>query len=478
MKRLLVAALLAAACVAPRFALSADKRVFRAGAYAIDTAPRELPVIVNGGMTERKLDKVTDPLHARCLVLDDGTNEIALAVVDNCVIPRDLMDEAKHLATAVTGIPETRIMISATHAHSTPSVFAVLGSDRDERYARFLPGRIAEGIWRAQKNLAPARIGWAVGKEPNHVFCRRFLMKPGTARTVPFTGHSENQAQMNPGFQNPNAMRPTGPADTDVSVLAIQAPDGRPMAVLGNYSTHYAGAPGISADYFAVFAAEIQKLVGAADNPAFMGAMTNGTSGDANCNDYTKPRQPYTYITVGEDAAYAAYKTIQWFDWVPIVMEEARLTLPIRMPPAAEVAEAKQAVAKFAGRKPKTVDEVYARETVILSQTPPVRELKLQAIRLGGLGIATMPNEVFGITGLSIKKESPLRPTFNIELANGYDGYLPPPDQHKLGGYTTWRARSSCLEEQAEPKIRSQVLKLLARVAKERSDEQPVPAKQ
>jgi hypothetical protein len=90
------------------------------------------------------------------------------------------------------------------------------------------------------------------------------------------------------------------------------------------------------------------------------------------------------------------------------------------------------------------------------------------------LGIAAIPNEVYGITGLTIKKDSPLQPTFNIELANGAEGYLPPPDQHPLGGYTTWRARTSFLEVDAEPKIRAKLLELLNQVAKERADEEPI----
>ena len=88
----------------------------------------------------------------------------------------------------------------------------------------------------------------------------------------------------------------------------------------------------------------------------------------------------------------------------------------------------------------------------------------LQAIRIGELGIAAIPCEVFAETGLAIKARSPLRPTFTIELANGYNGYLPTPEQHALGGYETWPARSSYLEVQAEPKIRSAVLGLLSKV--------------
>ncbi|MFG0262543.1 MAG: PVC-type heme-binding CxxCH protein, partial [Novipirellula sp. JB048] len=75
------------------------------------------------------------------------------------------------------------------------------------------------------------------------------------------------------------------------------------------------------------------------------------------------------------------------------------------------------------------------------------------------------PNEVYGITGLKLKAQSPLTPTLNIELANGAEGYIPPPEQHALGGYTTWPARTASLEVEAEPKIVASLLDLLEQVA-------------
>lgn len=459
---------------------SGDKTL-RAGAHAIDITPQKLPVIVNGGMLEGRATRVTDPLHCRSLVLDDGTTQIVIAVVDSCVLPRPLVDEAKALAEKATGIPAGHMLISATHCHSAPSVCGALGSGVDREYAGLLPGKIAQGILLAYKNLAPARIGWAVGKDPKNVFCRRFVMKPGTAATNPFSGTENDQAQMNPGYQNPNAVRRTGPVDDAVSVVSVQTPKGRPIALLGNYSTHYAGAPPISADYFGVFCRRIAQLIGAENaEPPFVGIMSNGTSGDANCCDFANPPRKFDRFTVGEDvarAAYQAYKTITYYDWAPLVVEERLLTLPVRMPRAEEVAKAKEFLARAGSERPRNVAEVYARETVLLSGMPSTRELKLQAIRIGPLGIAAIPNEVFGVTGLKIKRQSPLRPTINIELANGYFGYIPPPDQFRLGGYTTWRARSSCLEVQAEPKITFAVLELLGKVAQRRQGEQPVPSK-
>ena len=456
-------------------------KVFRAGACAVDVTPPKLPAIINGGMSERTSSEVTDPLHCRALVLDDGTTQLVIAVVDSCVLPRSLIEEAKSLAQRATGIPAENMLVSATHCHSAPSVVGALGSGVDEAYARFLPGKIAEAIVKAKKNLAEARIGWAVGRDPKNVFCRRFLMKPGTAPTNPFSGTTNDQAMMNPGYQNPSAIRRTGPVDDSVSVISVQAKSGRPIALLGNYSTHYAGAPGISADYFGVFCRRIGELIGARGEPAFVGLMTNGTSGDANCCDFLNPPRKFDHFTVGEDvaqAAFAAYKTIRYYDWVPLAVAAKELTLEVRMPKAEEVARAKDFLAKAnpPDGKPRTVPEVYARETILLSEMPPTRQVNLQAMRIGDLGIAAFPNEVFGSTGLEVKAKSPLKPTVNIELANGYFGYLPPPDQFPLGGYTTWRARSSCLEVQAEPKIKAAILELLASVAAARRGEPSIPS--
>jgi neutral ceramidase len=460
---------------------AAEKPVFRAGAFAIDVSPLELPVIVNGGMSERVISKVDDRLHARCLVLDDGQVQIAIAIVDSCMIPRELLDEAKEIASKATGIPTNRMLISSTHTHSAPSVHGCLGSDADEKYSKFLPPQIAKGIIQAKDRLQPARIGWGVGRDEQNVACRHWEMKPGIAPTNPFGGTKDDTVMMHPGFDNPNKIRATGPTDPEVPVISLQTPDGKPLAVLTNYSLHYVGGPqGVSADYFAIVCDEMRKLLGAEQSADFMAAHSNATSGDMWLMDYTKPRRMFDRHTVAKEvatAAHVAFQKIEYFDWVPLVMAEEKLTLKIRQPTAEEVEQAKEFVKTFEGRKPKTVPEVYARETLIMHAMPPTRELKLQAIRLGELGIAAIPNETYASTGLHIKKHSPLKTTMIIELANGCEGYIPPEDLHKLGGYTTWRARTSCLQVDAEEKIRAQLVKLLQQVAQERTAEKPVVAK-
>jgi hypothetical protein len=442
--------------------------VFRAGASAVDVSPAKLPVRVNGGFLEAKSDAVRDPLYARALVLDDGVTRLAIVVVDNCMMPRQLLDQAKALARQRTGLPVERILISATHTHSAPAAMGALGCRPDPAYVAFLPDRIVDAISQAVANLKPAQVGWSSIDDPEHTHCRRWIRRPDKLITDPF-GRASARAHMHPGYQNPDAISPSGPVDPELSVLGVRTSLGRPLAVLANYSMHYFGADAVSADYFGRFATAFWKQLGGIreGEPPFVVMMSQGTSGDQHWMDYGRPK---TSIKIDEYAeavaavALRAYRNIEYRDWVPLNMAETRLTLGRRKPDPARLAWARSVVATMGDRPPRTLAEVYAKEALSLFEEPQ-RELKLQAIRVGELGIAAIPDEVFALTGLKIKARSPFRSTFMIELANGSEGYIPPPEQHALGGYTTWPARTAALEVQAEPKIVESVLGLLEKVA-------------
>ena len=160
----------------------------RAGAATSNiTPPLGSPII--GGFAPFPSTHVHDELHARCLVLDDGSTKLALVVCDLLGIHRLVSDEARRLIEKQTGIPPARVLISA-RTRTRPQ--SALGQDRFKHeqelddYQRFVAQRIADGVQRAANTLRPAEIGFGTAEAPEHVFNRRWFMQPGTMPANPF----------------------------------------------------------------------------------------------------------------------------------------------------------------------------------------------------------------------------------------------------------------------------------------------------
>lgn len=159
--------------------------------------------------------------------------------------------------------------------------------------------------------------------------------------------------------------------------------------------------------------------------------------------------------------ALRALTAVKYQNWVSLGSRQKEISLGVRRPSKEEVNRAKEIMAKAKSPVMKTMEEIYARETVLMDSYPSRVSIILQTFRLGDLAITAVPCEVFVEIGLEVKEKSPFKPTFTISLANGYNGYLPTPTHHKLGGYETWRARSSYLEEDASLKVTATLFDLL-----------------
>lgn len=442
---------------------SAESRL-RAGAASVDITP-EAGVLLDGTiMRIGPVQHVRDRLHARALVLDDGSERMAVVVCDATMISRKILDRAKAIASRRTGLPTERMLVSATHTHMAPRSVALGLGEANDRYEASLSEWIAEAVCLATKRLAPAKIGWGVGSKPEFVHNRRWIMKPGTVGPNPF-GETGDRVVMG-GRPVDNRLKTAGPVDPSVSILSVRHADGRPLALVANYNIHYVAfrRGEVSADYFGSFAEAIEKRLGTegSDTP-LVGMMTNGNSGDTG-----SPGGGLEAIrTVGQALAEecaGVVDGIEHRDDLSLAMREAELELKVRLPDEERLEWARQVQAGTWNKPAHGWCKVYAHNMLRLAKFPPTVKLKLQALRIGDLGIAASPCEVFAETALAVKEQSPLRPTFHVELANGFAGYLPPPAQHKLGGYTTWPALSSFLEVEAEPKIRAELLRLLDEV--------------
>ncbi|CAN5584669.1 hypothetical protein BH10PLA2_BH10PLA2_17530 [soil metagenome] len=454
------------------------EKQLRAGAASACITPG-LGTSLAGSMTDRTAEMIHDDLAARCLVLDNGETKLALVVLDLIAAKKEWLAEIRHQITSFTGIPISNICISCTHTHSAATPVDVFQSTADRKYLDWAGPRIVDAVRIATRRLQPARIGWGIGREDRVVFNRRFFMKPGTKLNSPFPGVVE-KVRMNPGILNPDIVKPAGPIDPDVAVLAVQKldkPNGQPLALFASYALHYVGGmPGdqVSADYFAAVGDRLFDLFPAPLHDAvqpFVPILANACFGDINNIDVTRAARPalaYQQVQAVADivarAIYETWRNIRYTDWVPLGVAEATLDLAIRKPTEAEVTAARAKLERAPQGPLQLVEDIYARETVQLADWPARFSTIVQALRIGDLGLCALPGEPFAQSGLNIKAKSPFKNTMMIGMANDYAGYVPTEEQHALGGYETWRAKSSFLEISAATQMETKALELLRRL--------------
>jgi hypothetical protein len=248
------------------------------------------------------------------------------------------------------------------------------------------------------------------------------------------------------------------------------------LALFANYSLHYVGgmpSGQISADYFGEFARLMPSRLRAGKN--FVAMMSNGTSGDINNIPFLvtrPPREPFEQIRIvaqkAADAAWLAHRKIeQHRSDVRLGMLEREIALKYRRPSTEQLADAGAVLAatdKDAVERLPRLAQHYARNTVQAAERDPVAlTVKLHAIRIGDLAVCGIPFETFAEIGLELKDRSPFPQTMVIGLANGRHGYLPTPEQHRLGGYETWLG-TNVVQQDTSVILTDNLLEMLAKL--------------
>lgn len=440
----------------------------RAGIAKVDVTPPELPVLINGGMLSRSGTRIKSRLFARAVAVSDGDETACLVIVDSCMLPRTLLDEAKERASKATGIPADHIAIGATHTHTAPASMGCLGTDADPRYVPFIKEKLVEAVVAAAGSLEPSEVGFAKTNADVFTAPRRWIRRPDRIALDPF-GNPTVRANMHAARNPDDVTGVAGPEDPDLSLIAFRRPDGSQLCVLANFSMHYYGDRDISSDYFGIFCDYLEQRL--TRGAPCLAIMSHGCSGDIWRRDYSKPPDQWDpfptiekYAHALGDLALSALKSVDYRREAVVRMAEARLPMKYRVPDTQRLEWARRIVAEMGDRPPRNTTEVYAREQIYLHEWQET-EVVVQALRIGDIGIATTPTETYAISGLKIKAQSPLPNTIVLDLTNGGDGYIPPPEQHVLGGYNTWPARSAGLEVTAEPRIVEACLELLEEVS-------------
>jgi hypothetical protein len=198
-------ALVIAAAPAP----TAPAKTLRAGAAKVDITPTQDMFPLTSGQT---YGSVHDPLFARALVFDNGTDKVALITADTTGLPNG--DELIQAVVQELHIPREHLILSATHDHNAPTMGARNVGDSSPYFAILKRG-IVEAARQAAARLQPARVGFGRGKA--YVNTNR----------DEFIGNGYHM-----GYS------PEGPSDKTVAVLSVTTQAGAPLAVYANYAVH------------------------------------------------------------------------------------------------------------------------------------------------------------------------------------------------------------------------------------------------
>jgi len=429
MKRFLVASvlLLAGCSSAPP-----EAPALLVGIAETDLTPA-LPYGLAGYYHERKSTEARDRLHAKALVFRQGAEQAALVMCDLCSVTDELTAEVRKRAGAASGIPADHIIVAATHTHTGPAYAADLrdwiargGVDRDG-YPPQLLDAVAEAVIRAAAAAAPLRLrAGSAAQETPIAFCRRFLMKDGSVKTWA-------------NYRNPDTVREANPIDPQVAVLLL-SDDARPRAALVNFALHLdtLGGTRWSADFPHDMGLVLRSRLG----PGVLPIFANGCCGNINHSDPRAEKRNPTEM-IGTSLG----KTVEGaLPGLRDVTPRLAVRRTVVRAPLQEASEPDLAWARTFVEQEKTakklvmLDQVKAHKILKvdrLRRRSPDLALEVHAIRLGpDTAVVSLPGEVFVELGLAIKKASPFRTTFVVELANTDDtSYIPKRDAYALGGY-------------------------------------------
>lgn len=412
-----------------------------------------------GGYSKSFHLKFHDACKVRAAVFDDGKQRVALVGVDSLMLPRSLVQAAREEIAKQCGIPGDCVMVGASHSHSSGPVGMVQPGEFDGAdelvkrlayeetscanagYLLTVRKAIADAVVWAEKNKAPALLGFGSGHEDKVSFNRRHRMKDGLTYT-------------HPGVGNPDMLDYAGPIDPQVGVVAAWDLNGQLLGVMVNFACHATAGPGgISANWIHYMEQTIQGALQSHAPVVFLqGACGDITQVD-NLNPFKRPEAEEWSQRVGGRVGAEAVKTMLLMaksGEISLDHRDKVWHMKRRTPSPEHLAKSLEIVQQ---PKPKgdTTDWLFAKEIVMLDnliKRDPEPEVEVQAIQVGPAVFVSDPAEYFVENGLRIKKESPFPLTFPVELANGCAGYVPTEEAFGPhgGGYETRLTLYSNLE--------------------------------
>ena len=342
---------------------------------------------------------VLDPLYAAALVIEAGTNKLAIVGLDLGRSPSEKsLQNIRQRIKSECGIGYSFIAGSHTHHGPVLELADEQGKGKGKfdaaiRYYKQLEDGIAAAIAEANAKLAPAK------------------MATGSVKIDGFNRNRHTKIEPKP-------------VDRDLAVMRFDDLSGKPIALLVNFAAHPTMAPAttlkFSADYVGAMKAAVEKELGAA--VIFMQGAAGDLSANAGAN---KGYEGFGEALGREVIKLASSLAASEVAHPSLVVYEERFKFAARTDLSNPLTRAAYAVAFF----PELVGN-YADE-----YAEGVRPRLTVALLNGDLALVGVSGEFFCNHAIRLKERARVKQLFFFGYCNGYHQYFPTIEAVAEGGY-------------------------------------------
>ena len=454
------------------------------GFSKVDITP-PLNSLMCGQLFEYRSKGVESPLFASAMCIDDGQTPLLIVSCDVLMIMNDKCASICQKASEVTGVPVDNIMVCTTHTHSGPYTIDVFGSSADSEYLEILESGIVESLQQAFKSRKDSHLTIADGRLEGWAFNRRFLMSDETIQTHPLKC-------------DPEIVKAEGPDSSHLFVFAAEDVDGKPIGTAINFGCHAtvmersnelisSDWPGKMSEFVASELGDSAVslfLQGCCGNICQVNSLDDSRTevGQQWCEKMGKAIGQKALDILKTEAVQADGPIRIFTETIEIARRAIDLELLDWAKKHKEITSEiplldNYGAVRYDEIQPPTIslnqlfktahwENMYANEIKTLDKLrseQPNMPLKLKVIAQDNWAMVALPAELFVEWGELIVQKSPFEHTCVVELANGWNGYIPTKEAFtRKGGYETKEVTSTMLIPEAGDIVVEAVLKMLA----------------
>ena len=410
----------------------------RVGFARTDITPLESVPLSGYGNTARRMSgQILSRLYATCLAFSDGEKTLLFYALDHAGFDKRCDAVLRPAIAQATGIPVAQIQLSCSHCHSSPD----MSNEAIPSVGRFnkqLEAKLVLAAVDAIADLAYTRIFASAYETQGLNFVRNYVREDGT-----YTGSNFGNLSDSPIVAHESE------ADRMLQLVYFLR-EGRQNVILANFQGHphrLAGGkdPTVTADIVGFFREELERRTGC------LVAYVTGASGNENSvsriSDEMAAKQPWDHAKILADDAVSAFRYFKEVDNRGVGAAALDLTMPLNhtqdhLVPAAEKIDAlwkahnDSRLCAVEGA-PYGINSCYHAGAILRkAKQGDSFQFSVYALRVGGIGIAVVPYEMYDCSGVQIKEGSPFDLTVVATVANGNQGYVPSALGWEHGGYS------------------------------------------